>query len=192
MDAPEAREHLEMVEEILQRGNRPLPFRPLGWMLIALGVAAATIDCGLQIAIHGGAQTLLHWGEGLMLAAYAVIIAASVHARRNAERVSLAATRMLRASGAIWIGVLAAAFSQGHIFTDWAAAAIWSIGGGIQCLMAGFFGDRRMLAGGVLILASVIAADHFSGVAGYILAGGFVAGYVVPGILDVTQRNDCG
>lgn len=190
METPEARQHLEMVEEILRRGEHPRPYRPIGWMLILLGCAAALIDAGQQGNINGGPLYVLYAGMALMLLTYVYIVAVSMLDRQRAERMSVAESRVMRAAAAIWIGIIAAAFAQPHIFSGWGTAAIWTVGGGIQMLMNGFFGDRRMLAGGIVLLVSLVVANYLIDEAGYILAGGFLAGYVLPGVLRVMERPD--
>ena len=63
-------------------------------------------------------------------------------------------------------------------------AAVWSLGATIMMLFAGFDGDRRALAGGLILLASVLVANYaFPHAAGYVLAAGFILGYAIPGML---------
>lgn len=125
-----------------------------------------------------------------MLIGYAYLIWGGIGARRNAERVSAAETRWGKTCAAVWLAVFIAAFAQPHLFGSWAGAAIWSLGASIQMLLIGFFGDRRALVGGLIIAASMPAAN-WSPQPGYVLAGGFLLGYVVPGVLKLFDRDEC-
>jgi hypothetical protein len=182
MDPNEAREHLEMVDRILSHAEPPRDSRPWSWFLVVVGTGAALLDAGAQFGAdrHGWAMSVA--GATVMVAAYAYMIALTIAARRTAVRVSAAQARIGRASSAVWLAVFIAAFAQPHIFGEWAAGAIWSLGATIQMLMWGFFGDRRALAGGLILGASMIAANYVAK-PGYALAAGFVFGYIVPALL---------
>lgn len=185
MDAREAREHLEMVDEILKRGDRSdWSCRELGITLIGFGCGAAVLNLAYQL----GSQTSPD--ERLVLAGIVLLVASLIYMGvwmtmgiRNAERISLAAVRNGRVMGAVWGSVFVASICQPHIFDQWSASAIWSLGGAISLLVSGFFGDRRALAGGLILLASMLVANFVPSITGYALAGGFLAGYVLIGVL---------
>jgi hypothetical protein len=104
------------------------------------------------------------------------------------DRVSTVERRMGVTMGAVWFTVIVAAFAQPHVFAGWGGAAVWSMGAAIMMLMSGFNGDRRGLAGGLILLASVLAANYvFPHTPGYALAAGFILGYAVPGVLFLIQ-----
>jgi len=188
MDAREARDHLEMVDRILTQAQEGRPVRPYAWPFIILGTAAAMLLAGQQLAVDGHGVVLIWAGGILMVGGYASLIAARITLNRNSGRVSVAEARRGEASSAVWTAVFIAAFAQPFIFTHWASGAIWNLGGAIQMLIFGFGGDRRALAGGLILAASMPAAN-WSPQPGYVLAGGFILGYVVPGILRLLDRD---
>jgi hypothetical protein len=189
MDAREAREHLEMVDRILSRAEPPKNYRPWSWVLVIIGTAAALIEAGYQVSMGGHGDGVVYAGFALMAAGYAYMIWSSYAARRNAERVPDAEARIGKACGAVWLAVFIAFFAQPHIFNNFAVGAIWNIGGAIQMLMFGFFGDRKSLFGGLILAFSILAANYVS-TPGYALAGGFILGYVVPGAMNIFASSE--
>ena len=190
MNANEAREHLEMVDRILTQAERPRAFRPYGAVLVVVGLAAALLQGGAQLGTDGHGWAIVYAGAALMLVGYAYLVWSGIAARRNAERIPLSEARIGKASSAVWLAVFIACFAQPHIFANWASAGIWNLGGAVQMLTLGFFGDRRSLIGGLLLAASLPAANAVSK-PGYVLAAGFVAGYVIPGVLKMLDRGEC-
>jgi hypothetical protein len=190
MDAREAREHLEMVDRILSRAEPPKNYRPWSWALIILGTAAALMEAGSQFAVNGHGSAFSEAGAALMLAGYVYMIWAGYSSRRNAERVSAGETRIGKASSAVWLAVFIAFWAQPHIFGLWGVGAIWNLGGAIQMLMFGFWGNRNYLVGGLLLAISIPLANYVAQ-PGYALAAGFIVGYVIPGIMAVLEKSEC-
>jgi hypothetical protein len=186
MDAREAQDHLEMVDRILSRAEQE-PIRPIPGLIIAWGFAAALIDVGDQLAMShtgGSAAQALIIGALAAGVLYSVGVCISIARNCRFERMSVTEMRMGRIMGAVWFTVLVAAFAQPYVFAGWGGAAVWSMGAAIMMLMLGFDGDRRALCGGLILLASVLAANYaLPQFAGYVLAGGFVLGYAFPGLL---------
>lgn len=189
MDAREAREHLEMVDRILSQAEPPKNYRPWTWVFIIIGVAAALIEAGNQLTLDGHGYAVTIAGGVLMLCGYVFMGWVSYSARRNAERISQSEARIGKACSAVWLAVVIAFFAQPHIWTSWASGAIWNLGGAIQMLMFGFFGDRRALAGGLVLAFSIVAANYVAA-PGYALAAGFILGYVVPGVLTLMEKGE--
>lgn len=186
MDASEAREHLEMVDRILtQAEGRPV--RPVPGLIIVWGLAAAAIDAGQQLYFsHVGGRTGAWIADGALLAGilYSIAVSLWLRAQCRFDRVSNGEMRMGRAMGAVWFTVIVAAFAQPHVFAGWGGAAVWSMGSAIMMLMVGFFGEWRGLAGGLILLASILAGNYaLPATPGYALAAGFILGYAVPGVL---------
>lgn len=186
MDANEAREHLEMVDRILTRADSE-PVRYVPGLIIVWGIAAALMCLGSQLAVsHIGGRTGEWLSFAALLAGMVYSVATSVVLWRSDtfDRVSTIEKRMGRTIGAVWFTVVVAAFSQPHVFAGWGGAAVWSMGAAIMMLMSGFSGDKRGLAGGLILLASVLAANYvFAQTPGYALAAGFILGYAIPGVL---------
>lgn len=194
MDAREAREHLDMVDRILTTAEKR-PYRPMGSLFVVWGLGAAFIDISAQFS-HGvplGAWAVA--GAIVLALALAYTIFISVRARRRADRMPNSEARMGRILGAVWLAIWVCSLCQPHMFSGWASAAIWNTGAAISLLAPGFFGDRRALFGGIVLLASVVVANAWFAYAGFALAAGFLIGYVSVGILYMIQNAryaDCG
>lgn len=187
MNHSEAQEQLEMVDRILERADRR-PFRPIGALLIAWGFAAAIMDAGEQAYASSGVRGYEYTGEIALLVAMLVSILVTVSIVRNADRMPANERRMGRVLAAVWIGILVAAFAQPHVFGGWAGAGVWTLGAAITMLISGFSGDRRAVAGGVILLASLLVGNYLVPDApGYALAAGMLLGYAIPGTLFAVQ-----
>lgn len=188
MDAQEAREHLHMVDRIIATAE-DRPVRPIPGLVVVWGLAAAAIDAGQQMFFsHVGGQAGLWLADGALIlgVVYSIAVSVSLMRGRCFERLSRLEQRMGRMMGAVWFTVIVAAFAQPHVFAGWGGAAVWSMGAAIMMLMTGFSGDKRALAGGLVLLASVLAANYaLPHMPGYVLAAGFIFGYAIPGVLFV-------
>lgn len=189
MNAHEARDHLEMVDRILTRAEGE-PIRYIPGLIVAWGFAAAAMDVGNQLRMEGliaASQwlTVLAFVAGTV---YSIAVCVSLARGNRFERMSVIERRLGRVMGAVWFTVAVAAFAQPYVFAGWGGAAVWSMGAAIMMLMSGFCGDRRGLIGGILLLASLLAANYiWPHQVGYVLAAGFIAGYAVPGMLFALQ-----
>lgn len=190
MDAREAREHLEMVDRILAKADEE-PVRTIPGLIVAWGIVSAVMDAGQQFwALRAGGDAGL-WATYAALAlgiAYSVAVSIAMMRGDCYERMSTLERRIGSAIGAVWFTVLVASFAQPHVFAGWGGAAVWSMGAAIMMLMIGFGGDRRCLIGGMILLASVLAANYLTPqTPGFALAAGMILGYVAPGLLLVVQ-----
>ncbi|HZT12770.1 MAG TPA: hypothetical protein VFA29_08200 [Candidatus Baltobacteraceae bacterium] len=196
MEASEAREHLEMVDAIIRAGESPgWASRQLGVTLVLFGLGAGLLDLAHQIGNGALPMFLFYGGIAALAAGLAYLAWWLLVARGRAERISMAQVRAGRVMGAVWWSVTIAAFCQPHLFSSWSAAAIWSLGAAIAQLVNGFFGDRRGLAGGAILLASMLVANYAPAVTGYALAAGFFFGYAGVGLLYLAgpgAADDCG
>jgi hypothetical protein len=190
MNAREAREHLEMVDRILATAQDE-PVRVIPGLIIVWGFAAAAIDVGNELYLSRSAPLAGAWLIWVALAIgvlYSTAVTIALARNNCYSRVSTVEKRMGQAMGAVWFTVLVAAFAQPHVFAGWGGAAVWSMGAAIMMLMVGFAGDRRGVAGGLLLLGSVLAANYaLPHVPGYVLAAGFVFGYALPGLLFLAK-----
>ncbi|MBV8374679.1 MAG: hypothetical protein JO302_04145, partial [Candidatus Eremiobacteraeota bacterium] len=77
-----------------------------------------------------------------------------------------------------------------NLFSGWAQAAIWTFAESIVLLYIGLHGNRRALICGVVMVASMVAANFVSaGIAGYVLAAGMIVGYAGFGIADMLATS---
>lgn len=179
-----------MVDRILAKADNE-PVRIIPGLMVAWGIAAAIIDAGQQMyVLHiGGSAGLWATYAALVLGVlYSVAVSIALMRGDCYVRMSTLERRMGMTIGAVWFTVLVAAFAQPHVFAGWGGAAVWSMGAAINMLIPGFDGDRRGLFGGLILLASVLAANYLTPqTPGYALAAGFILGYAIPGTLFVVQ-----
>ena len=188
MNAQEAQDNLEMIDRIVAHAAKPRGFSMFGGVLVAMGFSAALIEIGSQLGRTWGGTDVSLAGLAAMILSYLYLAWLLSSSWRNVERLPRADAFVGRALGAVWTGVVIAAFAQPHLFSNWAGAAIWNLGAAIQMLLIGFFVKPSAIAAGAVLLASMIVANYVA-TPGYALAAGFVLGYIVPGILFLMQRN---
>ncbi len=189
LNALQARDHIEMVDRILARAEDTggcVPYQPfLYW-----GFAAAVINVvSERVSVqHDSAE--LYW-----IAAAALVLALGLTigwARRlhGQERRSLVGRQVYYAFNTAWIVSLACMLLAFRIFPQWGQAAIWSIMYGSAMLFAAtLVRSRVLLAGGIVLIASILCANFAIGYAGYILAAGDLIGLAGAGlVLYATQR----
>ena len=190
MDAGQAQEHLAMVDRILSEADRQVRLLPQPF--IAFGIAGGIIDIVAQwVFVNGGTPSLFWIAVVSWLVAIAVAITSSRRLRRSKERITLLDGQMYALFNVIWIVTLIMAFgAQPHILSGWAGAAIWSFAYAIAMIFAGTQGNRIALGGGIVLALSVVAANIFYPLAGYIFAAGMWIGMAGAGVaLLSTQRQ---
>ncbi|MDQ6823795.1 MAG: hypothetical protein M3Z07_04810 [Candidatus Eremiobacteraeota bacterium] len=191
MDNADAREHLEMVDRILSRADSSV--QPRGTIFIIWGVAAAILNLSIQGYFSYGFTAPYWWilPAGAYVLAIAATIYYSVYCDREG-RMSVTERQFLR----ILFITLATAFVGGvlasNIFTQWAQSAIWSLCIATPLLFIGVQGQRYALAGGVVLLASVVVANYTPHTVGLTLAVGDLIGYAGAGLAFELQRAKNG
>lgn len=179
MDAIEAREHLEMTNAILQRVPRLA--RPSGTLLIVWGLVAATLDIvGTLVAQHRLPAAAVWFEPPLLIAAIAFTLL-GIKMNRSRESCAWADVQLGRLFTAVFAVGFIASFGATALFTILGAEALWSILYGGILVFIGFCGDRMALAGGLVLAFSVPAAAYSGSNGGFVLAAGFLAGYVALG-----------
>lgn len=187
MDADKAREHLEMVNNILAHSERGhWAYRQLGLCMAGMGVGVALIDVASQVGgIESPVAGLAIAGGVLLAVSWVAMMWHMIASRRSSDRAPLEQVRMGQVMSAVWISIVVAAFCQPHLFMQWGSAAIWSVGGAITMLVPGSWGERRSLWGGIAMLACLLVANFVPSITGYALAAGFILSYVLVGVLYV-------
>ena len=187
MESSDAREHLEMVDRILSRADASV--EPRGTIFIIWGVAAAVLNLSIQGYFSYGFTAQYWWT--LPAAVYVLAIAATMYYSIRCDRegrMSVTERQFLR----ILYVTLATAFVGGvlatNIFTQWAQSAIWSLCIAVPLLFIGVQGQRYALAGGVVLLASVVVANYTPHTVGVTLAIGDLIGYAGAGLAFELQR----
>ncbi|MDQ2872351.1 MAG: hypothetical protein M3R35_04395, partial [Candidatus Eremiobacteraeota bacterium] len=170
MENLEVRDHLEMVDRILALAEHcTRPATP--WLYIVWGLAGAVLDIVDQLVFAQRYTMNLLYLSGVVLLAAVVMTVAYVLGARNAARVSAFERQIGRVFWAASIAGAVVDIGGGNLFSGWAAAAIWSVVVAVPLLFVGVQGHRVTLTGGIVLLASVVAANFVpAGLTGYVLA----------------------
>lgn len=186
MDASEAREHLEMVERIISASSRKLECG--GEYFIVWGLAAAIIDIVLYLIFSGRLPLAAMWA--LLPIDIAAVVFSIVRGRYYRRRGSLSFLQR-EFFNVLWLA-FAMAFVVDvigvQLFTGWAQAAIWSIASALVLFYIAVHGNRRAMAGAILILCSIAVANFEPQIAGLALAAGMLFGYAGFGVADLLAR----
>jgi hypothetical protein len=154
------------------------------------GLASALLDVVNQLRVDGrvGDSAFIVSAAGLAFAIVYSIVRGRSLAVRN-RRMSRVQHEYLNV---LWLvfGVTAVAqIAAYNIFAGWSAAALWTIASAVVTLYIGVHGNRRGLVGGVILIASLIAASFMPYVCGYVLAAGMLLGYSGFGVASMLARD---
>lgn len=191
MDAPQAAEHLDMVDQILSRARSgsapPLQFIVWGCVGIAYDIVGQLVGMG---KVGPGA----FWIAGAVLAIAVVLSVWDLRrAQREAGRHSvigrLAAFSFWMAAGVMTVATVMNEFT--HLLAPFAPAVFYATGMSIALLALGFgLRSTALIFGGSALVAALVAAFLVPGWLGAILAAGNFAGFIVPGIWFASARDD--
>lgn len=175
MDASQARDHIEMVDRILAESCQRLCTGGEYFLVWGIGSAAVTtlfslVGIGLPSAL---------WAVPVILIACVVFSVL----RGKSTRGTLARSSLVQREffNVLWltIGVaFVANVAAFRLFPGIASAAIWSVAAAIVLFFIGMHGNRRAQIAGIIVVVSLVAANFAPpSLAGYVLAGGMLAGY---------------
>ena len=184
--ASEARDHMEMVERILAESQQRLCSG--GEYFVVWGIIGAFITVIVELVDRQPDRN------------DRAVVDSDRHCRRHDSFRSCALGRRGRSSSAARSCSASFSTCSGsrsawrssstlrvfRIFTGIAGAAIWSVAQAIVLFYIGMHGNRRAQIAGILVVASLIAANFSPPeVAGYVLAAGMLAGYTGFGISEL-------
>ncbi len=187
--APEARDHIEMVDRILAESHQRLCAG--GEYFVIWGAGAAFVTLAFALIDAGRAPAAAIWSVPAVLAVCAILSILRGRAmRRVLHRSSLVQREFFNV---LWL-TLGLAFvvnvAAFRLFPGIASAAIWSVAEAIVLLYIGMHGNRRAQFAGVLVVASLVAANFApAGISAYVLAAGMLAGYGGFGISELLARD---
>jgi hypothetical protein len=189
MGAPEARDHIEMVERILAESHQRLCAG--GEYFVIWGICSAFITILFQLVDTDSIPGVALWSIPVVLTAAVVFsILRSRSTRAALERSSLVQREFFNV---LWLTLGLAFITNAavyRIFAGIASAAIWSVAEAIVLLYIGMHGNRRAQVAGVLVIASLIAANFAPpGIAGYVLGAGMLVGYAGFGVSELLARD---
>jgi hypothetical protein len=194
IDTAQAREHIEMVERILAESSQRLCFGGEFFLVWGVYSALATIVSGLVSMNRLPVSALWFLGAALVVA-IAFSVVRGVRLATNAGRKSIVQREFFNV---LWLTIclaFVANFTMFNLFSGWGSAAIWSFAEAIVLLFIGMHGNRRAQLGGIVMLASLIAANFVrAGSAsaiepGYVLAAGMLLGYAGFGMAELLARE---
>jgi len=187
MDSSQARDHLESVATILRTADRSLNVQP--WIFVIWGLFGATVNALQQarqsgVAVAGDSTIQLP----LLLAAIAATVVVSL---RSAGRETLIDRHAGVVFSVVFGVLLIANFSAQHRVVPYEGMALfWSFGLAMALLIVGIEASRPLVLGGIALVAASVAAclvpEWFSG----LLAAGWLAGLVAPGLALARRRFD--
>lgn len=187
MDASEAREHLEMVERIVAASARRLEAG--GEFFVVWGLAATAIDLVLYFIFSGRLPQTAMWA--LFPIDIAAVVFSIIRGRYYRRRGSMSFLQR-EFFNVLWLA-FAMAFVVDvigmQLFSGWAQAAIWSIASALVLFYIAIHGNRRAMAGAILILCSIAVANFQPQIAGLALAAGMLFGYAGFGAADLLARE---
>lgn len=189
LSAPEARDHVEMIQRILAESHQRLCSG--GEFFIVWGLASAFIT----VVAHLAARSVLP--QTALISIPVVLVGCSIYSivRGRQTRRMLARTSLLQREffNVLWL-TIGLAFvvdvAVFNIFAGIASAAIWSVAEAIVLLYIGMHGNRRAQIAGVLVVVSLIVANFVdSNLTAYVLAAGMLAGYAGFGIGELLSHE---
>jgi len=188
LTATEAREHIEMVDHILARTERTLHVG--GEFFIVWGLLSAAVTLMAQLVVERRIPQSSLWVLPVLLAA--AIAISAIRGRQLAKCKDGLSLIQREFFAVLWISLGAAMFTDiaGYrIFATWASSAIWTVAAAIVLLFIATHGNRRALAGAIVLLASMAAANFMPAFAGYALSAGMVFGYAGFGVVSLMARD---
>lgn len=185
IDATEARDHIEMVDRILAESHQRLCTG--GEYFIVWGVISAYVTILADTVGHRGLPASALWTVPVVLLAGALF--SIVRGRLTRSVLKRSSLLQREFFNVLWL-TLGMAFVADvavfNIFAGLASAAVWSVAEAIVLLYIGMHGNRRAQIAGVVVVASLVAANFApQDVAGYVLAAGMLAGYAGFGLSEL-------
>lgn len=186
MDSTEAREHLEMADRIVAASTRDLCLTYGAPYFMIWGAFAALVDASAELAIHGALSQRFFLGIDITALGLAIVASAVFGAigRSGKGSLSFVQREFLRAMGVTFALVFIAEFAP-RLFPGFSASAIWTVACAIVLFFIALHGNRRALLCGLIVLASLFAANAVHGIEGYVLAAGLLVGYAGFGVLEM-------
>lgn len=188
MDTSQARDHLDSVATIVRSADRSLHVPP--WVFIIWGLFGTTINA-LQQARASGMELPPDSSLQLPLLLAAIVLTVGLSLRAEAGRETLVDRQTGILFSVVFAVMLLASFTLQHRIVPYEAMGIfWGLGFAIALIVAGLEASRPLLADGVLLLAACIATAWLPGFLNGLLALGWFAGMVLPGIVLARTRDN--
>ncbi|HEX4013760.1 MAG TPA: hypothetical protein VHX17_07730 [Candidatus Cybelea sp.] len=189
LTAPQARDHIEMVDRILAESHPRLCAG--GEYFVVWGAISAFITVLPALVTHDYLPRAALWALPVVLVGGIVFsVLRGAETRSRVSRTSLVQREFFNV---LWLTVglaFVVDLAAFRIFSGLAAAAIWSVAEAIVLFFIGMHGNRRAQLGGVLVVVSLVAANFVApSIARYVLAAGMLAGYTGFGLSELASRD---
>jgi hypothetical protein len=182
------RDHIEMVDRILTRSERSL--RVGGEFFLVWGIVGTSVTLVIQLIVNGFLPAAALWVLPVFFVA--AIVFSSLRGRQLGKNTDCLSLIQREFFAVLWISLGVAFFSDAlgfHIFTTWASSAIWNVAAAIVLLFIAVHGNRRALVCGIIVLASIAAANFLPAITGYVLAAGLLFGYAGFGLVSLMSHD---
>jgi len=183
----EAQEHLAMVDRIVDRSSTRLQVG--GEYFIVWGIASGLVMLLAQLISTGALPVAAMWAWPLFIGSGVVFSIWRGRSYGLGGRHSLLEVEFLNVLRVALMVAFLVELVGFHIFTDAAALAIWSVASSIVLFFIGMHGNQRARLGGIILIASIAAANFFPAFAGYALAGGMFIGYAGFGCVEMLAAS---
>ncbi len=188
LTASQARDHIEMVDRILTRSERSLHVG--GEFFLAWGLFSTAVTLTAQLVVDRRIPANSLWALPVLLAA--AIVFSAVRGRQLGKCKDGLSLIQREFFAVLWISLGVAMFTDivaYRIFTTWASSAIWTVAAAVVLFFIASHGNRRALACGIILLASLAAANFMPAFTGYALAAGMLFGYAGFGLISLIARD---
>lgn len=185
MDRTEAREHLEIADQIVAAATRELSLRYAARFFIVWGVAAGSVDLIYGLVLRHAAPDWTQW-IGLALLVFAVAFSI-VYGRRSHDAACSMTFLEREFLNVLWIAMGVAFIANvgtQELFSPVGIGALYTIAASIVLFFIGMHANRRAIVGGIILIASLILAGAMPAYADFVLAAGFYLGYAGFGIAE--------
>lgn len=185
MNAAQARDHIEMVQRIIEESQQRLCAG--GEFFVVWGLFSGFVTVLGHLVAIGSVPASTMWVAAAALVACAVFSAVRGRALDGETvRKSLIQREFFNV---LWLTVGLAFLVDVacfNIFSGLASAAIWSFAEAIVLFYIGLHGNRRAQICGIAVVASLVAANFVGAqYSAYVLAAGMIAGYCGFGVAEL-------
>ncbi len=189
IEGSEAREHLAMVDRIVERTSSRLNVG--AEYFVVWGIASATMSLSWQLISDHRVPfnaIWIAWGAALLAVAFSIWRGRSAREERLTflDREFLT---VLKVAMGVTFFVFAIELFGANLFGSIGLGAIWSFAASIVLFYIALHGNRRARGGGILILLSLVVANIRPDYAGYALSAGMLVGYAGFGVVEMLAAS---
>lgn len=187
-DRDEAREHLRMVNSILDRAGRSA--RPFPSTYVAWGLTGTLFNLAYAQSLSAFSTQLAIAGEAMTVIAYILTAVEFVRAQRTRTTLLDRQAILLFAGITTVLWVLKWIWFSNNVVDGVAFSFMWSLGFAIALIIYGAGPMRPLFVGGCILIAGVFAASFMPGWMPLILAIANFAGVAGPGVYFAIKRSE--